>query len=61
MTTEGKPVEGQPDEPLVPVASHTAYTLFLGVTQHQLYHAGQIASLKRALVAADDTGSPARA
>jgi uncharacterized damage-inducible protein DinB len=37
------------DRPLVPEASYTAYTQFIGVTQHNLYHAGQIALLKRAL------------
>ena len=39
------------DEPLVPEVSYTAYTQFIGVTQHHLYHAGQIALLKRALAA----------
>ena len=38
------------DEPLVPESPHTAYTQFIGVTQHNLYHAGQISLLKRALV-----------
>ena len=37
------------DEPLVPEAPYTAYTQFIGVTQHNLYHAGQISLLKRAL------------
>jgi uncharacterized damage-inducible protein DinB len=37
------------DAPLVPEPPHTAYTTFIGVTQHNLYHAGQIALLKRAL------------
>lgn len=37
------------DDPLVPEAPYTAYTQFIGVTQHNLYHAGQIALLKRAL------------
>ncbi|HWT79917.1 MAG TPA: DinB family protein [Candidatus Methylomirabilis sp.] len=36
------------DEPLVPEAPYTAYTQFIGVTQHNLYHAGQISLLKRA-------------
>jgi uncharacterized damage-inducible protein DinB len=40
------------DEPLVPEAPDTAYTEFIGVTQHNLYHAGQIALLKRALATA---------
>jgi hypothetical protein len=39
------------DDPLVPEVPHTAYTQFIGVTQHNLYHAGQIALLKRALAA----------
>ena len=39
------------DDPLVPEAPYTAYTQFIGVTQHNLYHAGQIALLKRALAA----------
>jgi hypothetical protein len=37
------------DEPLVPEVPFTAYTQFIGVTQHGLYHAGQIALLKKAL------------
>jgi uncharacterized damage-inducible protein DinB len=37
------------DQPLVPEAPYTAYTQFIGVTQHNLYHAGQIALLKKAL------------
>ena len=40
------------DDPLVAETSYTAYTQFIGVTQHNLYHAGQIALLKRALAAA---------
>jgi hypothetical protein len=28
---------------------YTAYTQFIGITQHNLYHAGQIALLRRAL------------
>jgi hypothetical protein len=39
------------DDPLVPEAPNTAYTQFIGVTQHGLYHAGQIALLKRTLAA----------
>jgi len=39
------------DEPLVPEVPYSAYTQFIGVTQHNLYHGGQIALLKRALVA----------
>ena len=37
------------DEPLVPEVPYTAYTQFIGVTQHGLYHAGQMALLKKAL------------
>ena len=37
------------DDPLVSEAPYTAHTHFIGVTQHNLYHAGQIALLKRAL------------
>ena len=37
------------DEPLVPDPPYTAYTQFIGITQHDLYHAGQISLLKRAL------------
>lgn len=48
-----KAVRGFPDERLddrlVPEVPYTAYTQFIGVTQHNLYHAGQIALLKRAL------------
>lgn len=40
------------DEPLLPEVPYTAYTHFIGVTQHNLYHAGQISLLKRALAAA---------
>ncbi len=39
------------DEPLVREVPFTAHAQFIGVTQHQLYHAGQIALLKRALAA----------
>lgn len=38
------------DGRLVPESPYTAYMQFIGVTQHSLYHAGQIALLKRALV-----------
>lgn len=37
------------DEPLVSEVPYSAYTQFIGVTQHNLYHAGQIALLRRAL------------
>jgi uncharacterized damage-inducible protein DinB len=39
------------DAPLVSESPYTAYAQFSGVTQHNLYHAGQIALLKRALAA----------
>ena len=35
--------------PLVPEPPYTAYEQLIGLTQHDLYHAGQIALLKRAL------------
>jgi uncharacterized damage-inducible protein DinB len=37
------------DAPLVAEAPYTAYTQFIGITQHNLYHAGQVALLRRAL------------
>jgi heptosyltransferase-2 len=37
------------DRPLVADPPYTAYVQFIGLTQHDLYHAGQIAILKRAL------------
>ncbi|MEP6692917.1 MAG: hypothetical protein ABJD07_17300 [Gemmatimonadaceae bacterium] len=36
------------DAPLVATASYSAYTQFIGVTQHDLYHGGQIVLLTRA-------------
>ena len=39
----------QLDKPLVAEPPYTAYTQFIGITQHDLYHAGQIAILKKAL------------
>jgi len=39
------------DDRLVPQSPHTAHAQFIGVTQHNLYHAGQIALLRRALAA----------
>jgi uncharacterized damage-inducible protein DinB len=45
------------DEPLVPEAPYTAYTQFIGVTQHGLYHAGQMALLKKALGSVDPATS----
>lgn len=41
------------DQPLVPEVPFSAHTQFIGVTQHGLYHAGQMALLKKALVAID--------
>jgi uncharacterized damage-inducible protein DinB len=41
--------EDRLDQPLVPEPPYTAYMQFIGITQHNLYHAGQIALLKRAL------------
>jgi uncharacterized damage-inducible protein DinB len=38
------------DEPLVAEPPYTAYTQFIGMTQHDLYHAGQIVLLKRAMM-----------
>ena len=35
-------------DPLVPDPPYPAYTQFVGITQHDLYHAGQMALLKRA-------------
>jgi hypothetical protein len=40
---------GQLDAPPVADPPYSAYTPFAGLTQHDLYHAGQIALLKRAL------------
>ena len=40
---------GRLDRPLVETVRYTAYVQFIGLTQHDLYHAGQIALLKRAL------------
>jgi uncharacterized damage-inducible protein DinB len=37
------------DAPLVPEPPYTAYTQFIGMTQHNLYHAGQVLLLRRAL------------
>jgi uncharacterized damage-inducible protein DinB len=46
------------DEPLVPEVPYTAYTQFIGVTQHGLYHAGQMALLKKALGPVDPATQP---
>jgi uncharacterized damage-inducible protein DinB len=37
------------DAPITPEPPYPAYTQFIGITQHDLYHAGQIAILKKAL------------
>ena len=37
------------DDPLVPDPPYSAFTQFIGPTQHDLYHAGQIVLLRRAL------------
>jgi uncharacterized damage-inducible protein DinB len=37
------------DDPLVPHPPYSAFTQFIGLTQHDLYHAGQIVLLRRAL------------
>lgn len=45
--------------PLVPEPPYTAYEQLIGLTQHDLYHAGQIVLLKRAIRGAPVTGAPA--
>ncbi len=45
------------DEPLVHGVPYSAYTQFIGVTQHNLYHAGQISLLKRLLATQDRASS----
>jgi len=37
------------DRPLIAKLAYTAYTQFIGITQHDTYHCGQIALLKKAL------------
>ena len=44
------------DELLIAESPYTAYTHFVGLTQHDVYHAGQIALLKRALSDRDSAG-----
>ncbi len=44
------------DKPLVATPGSTAYTQFIGITQHDAYHAGQIAVLKKT---AQSISSPA--
>ena len=41
------------DLPIVSEPAYSAFTQFIGITQHDLYHAGQIALLKRALASPD--------
>jgi uncharacterized damage-inducible protein DinB len=41
--------ESRLDQPLVAGAPYSAHTQFIGVTQHNLYHAGQIVLLKKLL------------
>ena len=41
------------DAPLVAEPPYTAHVQFIGLTQHDLYHAGQIALLKRAVRGAE--------
>ncbi|HJU88529.1 MAG TPA: DinB family protein [Gemmatimonadaceae bacterium] len=47
------------DEQLVSESPYTAYTQFIGLTQHDLYHAGQIALLKRAVTGRSPTSPTA--
>jgi uncharacterized damage-inducible protein DinB len=48
------------DKPLIAECPYTAHTQFIGVTQHDLYHAGQVAILKRALTARRASPEPQR-
>ena|SRR6185503_535063 len=41
--------EDRLDEQLIPNPTYTAFTQFIGITQHDLYHAGQIVLLKKAI------------
>lgn len=43
--------------PLVPEPPYTAYEQFIGLTQHDLYHAGQIALLKGAIRGSSTPGA----
>jgi uncharacterized damage-inducible protein DinB len=45
------------DQPLGPGSGDPAYVQFIGLTQHDLYHAGQIALLKKALREAVQTSN----
>ena len=42
------------DDPLCANVAYTAYTQFIGITQHDLYHAGQIAILRKAMAGGQD-------
>jgi hypothetical protein len=44
---------------LVAQPPYTAYTQFIGITQHDAYHAGQIALLKKALQTTSNRAAPA--
>lgn len=48
--------EGRLDDPLPADCPYTAHTQFIGLTQHDLYHAGQMVLLKRACRAAGEHG-----
>ena len=41
--------ESRLDQPLVDEPRYSAYTQFIGITQHNLYHAGQMVLLKKSL------------
>jgi len=47
------------DKPLVATPPYTAYTQFIEITQHDAYHAGQIAVLKKALQSTSNPAAPA--
>lgn len=44
---------GRLDAPLPEGCAYTAHTQFIGITQHDLYHAGQIALLRKARAATE--------
>jgi hypothetical protein len=46
------------DRPLVTDPPYTAYAQFIGLTQHDLYHAGQIAMLKRVIAVSQMVATP---
>ena len=47
------------DKALVAMPHYTAYPQFIGITQHDAYHAGQIAVLKKALQSTSNPAAPA--